>query len=186
MARVRTRVVNRRKLIWVRDASSLTVNPGGLLARAPLQSFEGSLGAQLIGATVTRVRGVVAATLRGPTGAGDPAIASVRMAMRITDHGDLAPQDYAIGALYGNQAQADWFFFEPFALMSGSLATDLDEADNTSGSEIRRIDVRSKRRFDELDQTVEMLIGAPAIAGPPVNTCGMALRWDLSFLIMLP
>lgn len=176
----------RRKLVWARHASSVLVNEGGLLSIFPLSAFEGTYGAQLIGSTVMRVRGVICVALFGSS-AGTPANGAIRVAARITDHADLAGQDYTIGALYGNQAQADWFMFEPFLLDNGGAALNgTEEGDMTSASEIRHIDVRARRKFQELDQTVEMLIGSPAVDAPPGFSSSVRVSLDLSFLIALP
>lgn len=179
----------RRKLVWVRNAQGVVINPGGTFSSFPLGQFEGSYGAQLIGCTVMRIRGVMSACIVGnATPAGSEAYAAVRFAIRITDHSDLAIGDYAIGALYGNQAQADWFCFEPFMLDNGGTTTAGNEVDTTAASEIRRIDVKSRRKLEELDQVVEILAGAPAPGStqPPENTAGVRLRWDLSYLVALP
>lgn len=176
----------RRKLVWARHASSVLVNEGGLLSIFPLSQFEGTYGAQLIGSTVMRVRGVICCALFGGSSL-TPANGAIRVAARITDHADVAAQDYAIGAMYGNQAQADWFMFEPFLLDNGGGALNgSEEADMTSASEIRHIDVRARRRFQELDQTVEMLIGSPAVDAPPGFSSAVRVSLDLSFLIALP
>lgn len=176
----------RRKLVWARNAMGVVVNSGGTFSHFPLAQFEGTFGAQLIGCTIMRIRGVASAALVGAS-VGE-AFAAVRLAARITDHADLAPTDYAIGAMFGNQAQADWFMFEPFMLDNSGVTLANEEVDTTSASEIRQIDVRARRKFEELDQTLEILVGAPAPAStqPPFNTAGVRVRWDLSYLIALP
>ena len=178
----------RRKLVWARHAGRVQLNPGGLLALAPLSTFEGIYAANLVGCTLMGVRGVITATVKGPTGVGGAqGIAGCRVGMRITDHGDLAPQDYAIGAMYGNQAHADWFLFEPFCLdNAGTIAAATDEVDTTAASEIRQIRNKSMRRFQELEQTVEMILGTPDPAGGLPNQCPISVSWDLSLLIALP
>ena len=164
------------------------INPGGTFQHFPLGQFEGTFGAQLIGCTVMRIRGVASAAIVGdPTPSVAEAYAAVRLGARIIDHVDIAPTDYAVGAMYGNQAQADWFMFEPFMLDNSGTTTAGQEVDTTSASEIRMIDVKARRKIDELDQTVQILAGAPAPGStqPPENTVGVRLRWDLSFLIAL-
>jgi len=179
----------RRKLVWVRNAQGVVIGPGGNFSSFPLGQFEGSYGAQLIGCTIMRIRGTMSACIVGnATPAGTEAFAAIRFGIRITDHADLALGDYAIGAMYGNQAQADWFCFESFMLDNGGTTTAGNEVDTTAASEIRRIDVKSRRRLDELDQVVEILAGAPAPGStqPPENTAQVRLRWDLSYLVALP
>lgn len=176
-----------RKLIWARHASLVTLAPGGLLALAPLQELETTYGAQLIGATIMRVRGVISATIAG-TSDGD-AFSAFRIGMRVTDHADNAPQDYAIGAMYTFQAHADWFLFEPFMLDNSGASVAGEEVDTTAASEIRLVDVKARRKIQELDQTVEMVIGSPSPTGPitlPKASVNTRVRWDFSILVALP
>lgn len=180
----------RRKLIWARYAQGVVVNPGGTFQGLPLNNFETLYGANLIGATVFRIRGVISATLVGPTNpVGAQAYAAVRCGMRVTDHSDINQTDYQVGAMYLNQAHADWFMFEPFMLdNAGTIAANTDEVDTTAASEIRHVDVKARRRIDELEQSLEFLVGAPApgSTAPPENTSGARIRWDLSILVALP
>lgn len=179
----------RRKLIWARDSDGviIPVDTVSTFNRYLLDSFETDYGANLIGCTIMRVRGVITAALAGDSDTQD-GYAAARVGMRITDHADLDQTDYAEGAMYGGQAQADWFFFEPFMLDAGSDIAAGDHAELTSGSEIRHIDVRSRRRIGELQETLELIAGRPASTStsPPFNTMAIRLRWDLSVLIALP
>ena len=178
----------RRKLVWVRNAGGVVVNPGGHLSTFPLQGFETSYGAQLIGATIMRVRGVITCTITDSQPPAAQAYAALRFAMRMTDHSDPLQQDYAVGAMYGTQQYADWFMFEPFMLDNAGAATLGEEVDTTSASEIRIVDVKARRKIDELGVTAEILIGSPApgSTNPPESTAGVRCRWDLSILVALP
>lgn len=175
----------KRKLVWVRNAFGVVVNPGGQFNSFPLGQFEGSYGAQLIGCTVMRVRGVITCCIAGAS--TGQAIAAVRVALRVTDHADLNQTDYALGAMYGNQAQADWFMFEPFMLDNSGVSIVNEEVDSTTAGEIRHIDVRARRKIQELDQTLELFVGAPAPGStqPPENTAPVRVRGDLSYLVAL-
>ena len=168
----------------------MIVNPGGTFNGLPLNNFETLYGANLIGATVMRVRGVISATLVGPTTpVNAQAYAAIRCGMRVTDHSDVAFGDYQVGAMFLNQAHADWFMFEPFMLdNAGTIAASTDEVDTTAASEIRHVDVKARRKIEELEDTLEFLVGAPppASAQPPENTAGVRVRWDLSILVALP
>lgn len=178
----------RRKLIWARHAFGVVVGVGGTFSSFPLGILEAQYGAQLIGATIMRVRGVITCTITNSIPPTAQAYAAIRIGLRVTDHADLAPQDYGVGAMYGNQAHADWFMFEPFMLDNAGVATLDEEVDTTAASEIRHIDVRARRKIEELDQTVEMLIGAPApgSTNPPESTAQVRVRGDLSLLVALP
>jgi len=69
----------------------------------------------------------------------------------------------------------------------GAIAAE-DIAEATAASEVRRIDVRSRRKLGELNETLELLAGRPVTGGqdPPANTMAVRLRWDLSILVALP
>lgn len=182
----------RRKLVWARWASDLAVGNGGIIALAPLSHFETTYSSQLIGCTLMAIRGTITVSLRGPTFIGGAtASGRVRVGMRVTDHADLAPQDYAIDAMFNNQAHADWFMFEPFCLHnSGTIAAAGDEVDTTTASETRQIHVKAMRKFQELDQTLELVAGAPnpvfAAPNPAPNSAPLTCMFDLSMLIALP
>lgn len=180
----------RRKLVWVRTADGIVIPDDGTVGtqvRYPLTQFEGTYGANLIGCTVLRVRGVITAVLTGDTGITQ-SYAAVRFAMRVTDHADLNLGDYQEGALYGNQAQADWFLFEPFMLDNSTDITSGEEPETVTAGQIRMVDVKARRKVEEVDQTLELLCGRPVTTStqPPANVGDVRVRWDLSILVALP
>ena len=182
---------NRRKLVWARDANGLVLPvdaPGDPQRFFPLSNFESDYGAGLIGCTIMRIRGVITAALVGDTEVGVQGYGACRVAARITDHVDANSTDYVDGTMYGTQAQADWFMFEPFMLDAGGEIASGDSAEASAAMEIRHVDVRARRRLDELNQTLEMLVGRPAEDStfPPFNTMPVRVRYDLSVLVALP
>jgi len=185
----------RRKLIWVRYFDGAILDPEGVnsdqaLIRYPLGQFEVDYGAQLLGATVMAVRGPVTATLVEPADEQTTeAFACARFAMRVIDVSDQ-DNNYDFDAIYTDQAHADWFLWEPFLLHNGGILgagdpNNLETPEATTGSETRMLNNRSKRKIEELDQTIELHIGVPS-NGSNHNNCFIHFFWDLSFLIALP
>jgi len=180
----------RRKLIWARNADGIVIpvdDPAGTQNRYLLDHFEDRYDADLIGCTVMRIRGVISASLVGDSDS-QQGYAAIRCGIRVTDHADVDQTDYANAALYEGQAYADWMAFEPFMLDALGVIESGEIAEATAASEIRRVDVRSKRKLQELNETLELLVGRPGTASsaPPFNTMAVRVRWDLSILIALP
>lgn len=180
----------KRKLVWVRYFDGAILDPEGVntdqaLIRYPLGQFEVDYGAQLLGATVMAVRGPVTATIVEPAASQTvEAFACARFAMRVIDVSDQ-DNNYDYDAIYNDQAHADWFLWEPFCLHNSGIISSLEEAEATSGSEIRMLNNRSRRKIEELDQTIELHIGVPS-TGSNHNNCFIHFFWDLSILIALP
>jgi len=180
----------RRKLIWARHSDGLVIpvdDPAGTQNRYILGHFEDIYDADLIGCTIMRIRGVISAGLVGDSDT-QQGYAAIRCGIRVTDHADQDQTDYANDAMYESQAYADWMAFEPFMLDALGDIESGEIAEATAGSEIRRVDVRSKRKLQELGETLELVVGRPATdsADPPFNTMAVRVRWDLSVLVALP
>lgn len=180
----------RRKLIWARHADGIIIptgDPAGTQGRYLLEHFEDRYDADLIGCTIMRIRGTITAALVGDSDAQE-GYAAIRCGARVTDHADLDQTDYANNAMYESQAYADWMMFEPFMLDASGAIDSGEIAEASAASEIRRVDVRAKRRLQELNETLELLVGRPATdsSEPPFNTMAARVRWDLSILIALP
>jgi len=180
----------KRKLVWARTFQSAILDPEGVntdnaFRAFPLERFETEYESQLLGSTIRAVRGVITATLVEPAGSQTvEAFGSARFAMRVFDAVPIDPE-YTYDTLYDEQAHADWFFFEPFCLHNSGIISSLEEAEATSGSEIRHINNRSQRKLEELGQTIELVISVPP-TGSSHNNCFIHFFWDLSFLIALP
>jgi len=180
----------RRKLVWARNADGIVIpvdDPAGTQNRYLLEHFETRYDADLIGCTIMRIRGVMTAALVADSDA-QQGYAAIRCGIRVTDHADVDQTDYANSAMYEGQAYADWMAFEPFMLDAIGVIESGDIAEATSASEIRKIDIRSKRKLQELGETLELVAGRPSDSSsePPFNTMAVRLRWDLSILVALP
>ena len=131
-----------------------------------LTTFETQYGAQLIGATIVRVRGIMQC---GSTAASG--LQQGRWGLTVSEETPAAVD------LYGLGAHKDWFAWEPLmtqASQSGSL--------QFPGA-TRIIDVRSARKIDELGADLYAVMTASG-----GNTAATTFRadWDLSFGIKLP
>lgn len=194
----RSRVVRRtraprRKLVWARTFGGAIldeegVNTDNAVVNYPLNDFESTYNSQLIGCTIMATRGIITATMVEPeTPGATESYASARFALRIIDVAGIVSgsAQYDYDAIYTNQAHADWFLFEPFALHEGGILGQLETPEARSASEIRRIDNRARRKLSEMEQTIELHIGVPP-TGSNHNTAWIHFFWDLSFLIALP
>lgn len=180
----------RRKLVWARHSDGIVIpvdDPAGTQNRYLLDDFETRYSADLIGVTIMRIRGVMTAGLVGDSDAQE-GYGAIRVGVRVTDHADINQTDYSNDAMYDTQAYADWMLFEPFMLDALGAIASGDIAEATAGSEVRRIDVKSRRKLGELGETLELVAGRPVTGGvdPPANTMAVRLRWDLSILVALP
>lgn len=180
----------RRKLVWARHSDGIVIpidDPAGTQNRYLLDDFETRYSADLIGITIMRIRGVITAGLVGDSDTLE-GYAAIRCGIRVTDHADENQTDYTNDAMYDTQAYADWMMFEPFMLDALAAVASGDAAEATAASEIRRIDVKSRRKLGELGETLELVIGRPVAGGvdPPANTMAVRVRWDLSILVALP
>lgn len=138
-----------------------------------LSQFETDYGAQLIGCTVVRVRGIMWATSTGGTGTTNTA----RMAMRVaTGQGLVLGSPIPVAADLYQDENADWMLWEPFANVigpSGQYPT------NLLG---RVVDVKSSRKIGELGERLIMLF----TPNPAAPTIVWSYGWDLSIGVKLP
>lgn len=159
----------RRKLVWARfilPATTVNLQTAQAPFRADLLSaFEASLGAQLIGTTIMRIRGVVRF---GPSSAGNPIAV---LAMRIADVTELAGASTASQNPTTNQT-ADWMAWLP-------CPTEVQAERDSSG--VYAIDVKARRKLEELDQSFLLFVGGDSAAAA---TASMSL--NLSMLLALP
>jgi hypothetical protein len=131
-----------------------------------LDQFETAYGANLLGATVTRIRGVVVAGNNiAPVATGQLLLsARVGVSSEVSaDNNDGITQPYA-----------DWMLWEPFVFQN--LPASGQTADSWALS--RTIDVKSQRRLDELNDELQMWIAA--------SSTSFAYSWNLSILLKLP
>lgn len=170
----------RRKLIWARNAFEAQVNfdaPPALAAPTRvdiLNRVEASIGASLVGATVMRTRGLLLPIAQDAT-----ENAVVRATMYVGDNNDVDRGPNANDNSYdGLSENRDFFFFEPFIVLNGTFP----QADGNPGAG-RLIDVKSRRKVEEVNQTVIFDLSASGLG----LAAGAVTFWaDFSTLIALP
>lgn len=147
-----------------------------------LAPFEVQYGAQLIGCTITRIRGLVTVGTIGETNN----FGFVRVTCHVADQFQAVrapvPEDNAYNA---DSASLDYMMFEPFqAPISGDDLT-IDSAPENPGNgpaSQRLIDVKSMRRLGELNQSLLLRASARSAIAVP----GIQVTYDLSILVALP
>lgn len=136
----RHRASQRRRLIWARSHVGTTNT--ALVASAGtsvnlLAAFEASYGAQLLGCTVMRVRGTIAAQN-----------ASASFTLNTAVGLQVAADDLTAAQLDPfARLNDDWMYWDTL-LANQNIATELAHVDNY------KIDVRAKRKIDELGDTL--------------------------------
>lgn len=155
-----------RKFVWARQEGIITnVAVDGVTRTALLSDFETLYGAQLIGCTIVRIRGLIG--VRPVTAASS--FNSVRAAVQVEPNPSGAP--VVADGPYGGEHN-DWMLFEPFHTASGVGNSEVDG---------RVIDVRSSRKLEELNQGLFLYFGTRS-----TNTSAVDVVFDLSIGIKLP
>lgn len=157
----------RRKLVWARHSTTgATVSTVLPIKVNLLDQFETRYGANLLGATVTRIRGlIVCGNNISPSATGQLKFAA-RIGAASEVGGDLNDPV--------TQPYLDWMLWEPFSYLS--LPDTPQTVDSMALSRV--IDVKSQRRLEELDQELQMWVAA--------SSTTFAFSWDLSILLKLP
>jgi len=156
------RTPQRRKFVWARaEETAIAVGTGGIALNL-LAQFEAASGANLIGATVARIRGVIVGS---PQAAGDSELV---VAARISAAGatvtGLGPQD---------SPYLDWMMWEPLIAMDSNTI-------DTTGSSVsvnRLIDIKAMRRLEEINEQLTLW---------PQGTAAWDLSFNLSIGLLLP
>lgn len=161
----------RRKLVWARTSNQSTFTQG-----APFTPFQADLladfntryGADALGITVARIRGIMAM---------ETSVAAVTlpgvMAIRVGAEGEVASTEFNP---HVNGKYLDWMAYEPFFARPNT--TDFGSGAQAS---TRVIDVKANRKVSELDETLFLYAGSnTATAGT------MSVFYNLSILLMLP
>lgn len=139
-----------------------------------LSTFEAAYGANLIGCTIMRVRGYY--WINVPPAS----VVSLRVGIKKTDNAtppDAAESLFSAGQFGG--AHDDWMGFE--VLAGGPLGVDGQYPPGDMG--YRLVDVRSRRRIDELGERLDLYasgLGAGTVSG------AVSFAFDLSVLVALP
>ena len=158
---------SQRKVVWARHSlTGATIASGVPVKVNLLDQFETAYGANLLGATITRIRGVIVAGNNiSPTATGQ-----LLLAARIGASSEVSA-DANDGV---TQPYLDWMLWEP--LVYQALPADPQTSDSVALSRI--IDVKSQRRLEELNQELQMWIAA--------SSTSFAYSWNLSILLKLP
>jgi hypothetical protein len=179
MARNRRRTPTRyraplRQFIWARYATSLIVPTEGGINRDILEDFEAEYGADLVGATVVRIRGIIAlSTPSGEQGSDVVVAAGIRVyGERNTpsNSDNLASEP---GPFSG--PHADWMMYKPI-FMGTTLGYVEREVE---------IDVKANRKIEELGQSLMISLEQDSAASTAANTAYDAFV-NLSLGLKLP
>lgn len=163
-----------RKFIWARHvvASQVTGDPVG---SDLLSQFETDYGAQLLGATVVRIRGYMFAFPSVNANAVDQFRFGARVASGNLDLTGAIPDQSP-----WTDEHADWMLWQPFARAqdAGGLSS------TAQGSELsaRMVDVKAARKIEELGERLIMVQGG----SPGAPTIEWTYGWDLSIGVKLP
>lgn len=169
----------RRKLVWTRFSTAQTVSTAaspGFNAPARIDvlgPFETQYGAQLLGATVMRTRGYL-----GISGLSTTSIQFVRFCMYVGNANDIVRGPNANDNAFDvNSAWKDYMLVEPFISPNSAV-----NGIQTSDVFIRTIDNRSKRKLEELDQS--LILDVSGRSGAAADSFTFVA--DLSVLVALP
>lgn len=164
----------RRRTVWARTsfASVLTTGaPFNAVAVDLLADFQARYGADPLGCTLLRTRGIIATQSNSANGV------AFTVGVRVGQDRDASLTDTEQNPMTNGQ-YLDWLLYEPFVAGSGAGVTL-----PWNGSDIvaRVIDVKAKRKLEELDQTLILNAGSSAAL---VTTASLVV--NLSMLLALP
>lgn len=163
----------RRKFVWVRhllNSSGADVATGSDL----LSQFETDYGAQLIGATIVRIRGLMYANADSGQGTTNTFRFGARVLSGALDLSGPTPDQSPFV-----DENADWMLWEPFIQ---SVTTTAAGGEDQQVGLMRMIDVKSSRRLDELGERLVMF----QASNPAAPTVVWSYGWDLSIGVKLP
>lgn len=158
---------DRRRLIWARYRLTATAVVAGTSFNAdPLATFEAAYGAQLLGCTIMRVRGIIAAKQTSLVSDG-----TLVVAMKVADLPGVSTE-----APLTSGINDDWFMYEAWASV-----TNVPTASEPSYQLQKEIDVRARRRLDELGQRIVLSAEVAGAGAAQYRVSAM-----LSILVALP
>ena len=129
-----------------------------------LGNFEQLYGAELIGATVVRIRGVIY-TSSANTG-------QLMAFAAMVEPDPVGALDVAEGP--SQRPYAPWMLYEPFVTSGAAAGPQVDVS-------ARVIDVKAARRVDELDQQLSLYYDTPS-----GNSAAVSFHFTLSIGVKLP
>lgn len=165
-----SRGTNRRKFVWARCFKTGTVPAGDSLNYALLNQFESEYGADLIGATITRIRGTMVLFPAAETATVDT---TLQVGIRVfTENVENPNPDVTSSG--AEDEHSDWMYWKPVMLFSETFT------DPYYAAARWEIDVRSQRKMEELGQGLLLSVHNP--------TTGLAFqhRSHLSIGLKLP
>jgi len=150
---IRQSVPQRRKFVWARAEETAVAVPTTGIQLNLLAQFEAASGANLIGATVARIRGVLVGS---PQATGDSElVVAARVSAAAATTAGLGPED---------SPYLDWMMWEPLIVMDSNVV-------DTTGSSVsvnRIVDIKAMRRLEEINEQLTLWVQGTA-------------AWDLSF-----
>lgn len=169
--------------MWARAVNPVLAVPYGAagavvspLRQDLLQPFEADYGADLLGSTIMRVRGIAGISSLDGTAVNDSVLVQLTMFIG-TENQILRGPDANDSSFSAVSNEIDYFAFEPFHVRNS--ATRLITGDVQS----RLIDVKSHRKLQELNQSLVLDIAAAA-SSVAVGT--VSFFFDFSVLVALP
>lgn len=139
----------RRKFVWDRTFGSVPVGTGGPFGVDLLANFRAQPGATHLGATVTRIRGMIIPSVTPPVGG----VVGFRIDSWNEDilDPDNAPTE---------QPDEDWLGWLPWQVNADSVQ---EAATWNPDASMWAVDIKSQRKLEELNQTLWMLFTAPSV-----------------------
>lgn len=159
--------------MWVRHFVAATTT-GQAFGSDLLSQFETAYGAQLLGATIVRMRGIMWANAASGQGTTNTFRVGARVLSGALDlSGPVPDQDPWV------DENADWMLWEPFVQ---SVATTAAGGDPQDVGMQRMIDNHAARKLEELGESLVMFVGP----NPAAPTIVWSYGWDLSIGVKLP
>jgi len=158
----------RRKRVWSREVNDVTIAAGGVGQLDLLADFATGYGANIVGATVGRVRMNLVWETTSTPNSRDALTFGVRVGGRQVDTIDQDPGD-AIGR------HLDWMYWRQFFPVGESSSA------GVLGTAALEVDIKAQRRMEELGQTLWFVISGTTDASI-AGTAGVAA----STLLLLP
>lgn len=165
------RVPQRRKTVWARTSGILTLVAGTPQRFDLLGQFETAVGAQILGATVTRGRGWYTWQTSGTLGTAQRTNLGVIVAPEASTAAVLDPN-----ATTGTDL--DWMYFQAHTYAGIYLASGNVGTPSQAKEYEYEFDMRARRRMDELNQSLWLVANSITADG--------VLRFNISTLLMLP
>jgi hypothetical protein len=144
-----------------------------------LSLFQEEYGAQLLGCTVVRIRGLVTPFITGGT-APDTAV-NGRWGIVVESDNELTTQDPLLQGP-GARPHDDWMMWAPFEFEPDALGPVSNEpATWNAESSVWGVDIKSNRKIEELGQGLHLWYDYVASGGVGVN-----LDYQLSIGLKMP